>query len=207
MARGKSEAMQNVPALINASPLADFYKLESKVQGSQTGDDTCTINNVLATTALEAPIFNTCAFLSKNETFLPSGSVDDQDYYMLREWEMNEDGRLYNMCKMMEALNHTALYRIDLYPVERSSALREALRKPMNILRRRQDERNSYLKKDYDGKDALDNYEEIIEKFDSSPHFIANVLVLANGKEDAVSILDAAGAESLLKGKYNISTF
>ena len=77
----------------------------------------------------------------------------------------------------------------------------------MSILRKRQEERNSGSRKDYDGKDVLDNYEDLIEKYDTSPHFVANIMVLANGKENAVSILDAAGSESLLKGKYNIATF
>ena len=207
MIRGKPDAMNNIPALINASPLADFYKLESKIEHSPTGDDKCTIDNALAVNGLKSPIFNTCALLTKTETLLPAGNGDGEDYYMLREWEMNEDGRLYNMCKMMEALNHTVIYRVDLYPVEKSFTLREALRKPMSILRKRQDDRENKLRRDYEGKDVLDSYEDLIEKFDSSPHFIANVLVLANGKEDAVSILDAAGSESLLKGKYSIATF
>lgn len=207
MVRGKADAMENIPALINASPLADFYKFESRLKQSSTGDDTCSISNILTESGLDSPIFNTCAFLTKTETLLPAGSGEGEDYYMLREWEMNEDGRLYNMCKMMEALNHTALYRVDLYPVEKSVSLRESLRKPMNILRKRQDDRSGNSKRDYDGKDVLYSYEDLIKKFDSSPHFIANVSVLANGKEDAVSILDAAGSESLLKGKYNIATF
>lgn len=207
MIQGKADAMENVPALINASPLADFYKLESEMKCCLKGDDTCSIDNVLNEMGIESPIFNACAFLTKTETLLPAVNGVGEDYYILREWEMNEDGRLYNMCKMMEALNHTALYRVDLYPVERSVSLRETLRKPMSILRKRQDDRDGNAKKDYDGKDVLDNYEDLIEKYDSSPHFIANILVLANGKEDAVSILDAAGSESLLKGKYNIATF
>ena len=207
MIRGKSEALENVPALIDASPLEDFYKLESRIKNCASGDDTCSIRNVLAEEGLDAPIFNTCAFLTKTETLLPAGSGEGEDYYMLRDWEMNEDGRLYNMCKMMDALKQTALYRVDLFPVEKSISLRESLRRPMNILRKRQDERSLNSKRDYDGKDVLDSYEDLIEKYDSSPHFVANLMVMANGKEDAVSILDAAGSESLLKGKYNIATF
>lgn len=207
MVRGNAAAMDNVQAMIKASPLSDFYKLESRIKHSSTGNDTCSINNILSESGLELPIFNTCALLTKTEILLPAGSSEGEDYYMLREWKMNEDGRLYNMCKMMEALNHTALYRVDLYPVEKSVALRESLRKPMSILRKRQDDRSGNSKRDYEGKDVLDSYEDLIEKYDSSPHFIANVLVLANEKEDAVSILDAAGSESLLKGKYNIATF
>ena len=192
MVRGDSESMENIPALIAASPLADFYPLNSSSPISENFDF--------------MPVFTTSAFLTKAETFLPSTN-GDEGYYTIREWEMNEDGRLYNMCKMMEALNHTVLYRVDLYPIEKSSSLRESLRKPMGILRQRQDDWNRNSKKDYDAMDALKCYEDLIEKFDSSPHFISNIMVLANSIEDAVSVLDAAGAESLIKGKYNISTF
>lgn len=229
--RGKVDAMENVPALVGASPLADFYKLTTSWTCSNCGkavksamppktcpvchgpqkefiaNDFCSIKQTLKEKCLSLSDFNTCAFLTKTETLLPASIGEGEDYYMLREWEMNEDGRLYNMCKMMEALNRTALYRVDLYPVEKSVSLRESLRKPMSILRKRQDDRNSGARKDYDGKDVLDNYEDLIEKYDTSPHFVANVMVLANGKEDAVSILDAAGSECLLKGKYNIASF
>lgn len=204
---GKADAMENVPALVSASPLSDFYRLEPERRQDAAGDSSCCIDSIMAERGLKSPIFNTCAFLVKTETLLPAGSGEGEDYYMLREWEMNAGGRLYNMCKMMEALNRTALYRIDLYPVEKSVSLREALRKPMYVLRKRQDDRGSHSQRDYDGRDVLDSYEDLIERYDSSPHFIANVLVLADGREDAVSILDAAGSESLMKGKYNIATF
>lgn len=207
MVRGNTNSMGNVPALMSASPLSDFYKLESKLKGKSGDASICNIENILSDLKIDMPVFNTCAFLTKAETKLTAGNGDGEEYYMLRDWKMNDDGRLYNMCKMMEAINHTALYRVDLYPVEKSASLRDGLKKPLSILRRKQDERGSISKKDYEGKDVLDNYEELIEKYDSSPHFIVNILALTNGKEDAVSILDSAGSESLTKGKYNISTF
>lgn len=204
--RGEPDAMRNVPALIKASPLFEFFPFESKtdVEGGKTP---VSLDAILASKGIPKPQFSVCSFLTKTETLLPAGVDESDDYYILREWEMNDDGRLYNMCNMMESLNQTALYRVDLYPVERSISLREALRKPMSILRKRQDSRIVGAKRDYDGKDVLDNYEDLIEKYDSSPHFIANIMVFANNREAAVSILDAAGSESLLKGKYNISTF
>lgn len=203
--RGKADEMENVPALVEASPLSDFFIFQSHICTKNRQSIDCSIAAALDNDGLGLPDFNTCSFLTKTETLLPAGN-GNEDYYLLREWEMNEDGRLYNMCKMMEALNRTGLYRIDLYPVERSTSLREALRKPINVLRRRQEDRTGSIK-DYDGKDVLDNYEDLLEKYDSSPHFIANIMVFANSKEDATSILDAAGSESLLKGKYSISTF
>lgn len=203
MVRGAEEE-SNILSIIKASPLSDFYNLET-IPGlkNELGD----MNTILEKNGLESPGFDTCAQLVKSETLLPARSGEGDDYYMIREWEMNDSGRLYNMCKMMEAINHTALYRVDLYPVERSQALRDALRKPISILRNRQDERNNIAGKDYEGKDVLKSYEDIIEKFDSEPHFVSNIMVFANGKEDTVSILDAAGSESLMKGKYNIATF
>ena len=207
MIRGNEDNLQNISALIKASPLSRFYTFESKIKRDGGEETTCSIRDVLALKEIEYPLFSTCAFLTKTETFLPAESGGEEEYYMLREWEMNEDGRLYNMCNMMEAIDQTALYRVDLYPVENSVSLRDALRKPMGILRKRQDDRAGNSRRDYDGKDVLKSYEDLIEKFDSSPHFIVNVLVMANGKENAVSILDAAGSESLMKGKYNITTF
>ena len=88
--RGKEEATESAGALIKASPLNDFFKLESKIKKSPTEDDTCSIKNVLAGSGLEYPVFNTCAFLTKTETLLPARNGEGEDYYMLREWEMNE---------------------------------------------------------------------------------------------------------------------
>lgn len=160
--RGEQDAMRNVPALIEASPLSDFFDFEAEFNNN--GHKTpLSLNALLEYKGIPQPQFSVCSLLTKTETLLPAGSGEGEDYYMLREWEMNYDGRLYNMCKMMGSLNQTALYRVDLYPVERSNSLREALRKPMNILRKRQDDRGIGTKRDYDGKDVLDNYEDLIE--------------------------------------------
>lgn len=209
--KGKPDAVDSVKAMMDASPLSSFFEFSTKYKsnypGSSCSDGTCSIRNVLSDNGIDYPSFTTCSFLTKTETLLSASNGEAEDYYMIRDWEMNEDGRLYNMCKIMEALNHTVLYRVDLYPVEKSISLREALRKPMGFLRKKQEERGGSSRKDYDGKDVLDNYEDLIEKYDSSPHFITNIMVMASSKEDAITVLDAAGSESLMKGKYSISTF
>ncbi len=198
MVRGENEALDSFNAMVKAkaTPLSPFYDFE-------TSDIEC----VLKQKGMEELAFSTCSFLTKSEVLLPAVDGEGEDYYMIREWDMNDEGRLFNMCKMMEALEHSALFRVDLYPVEKSISLREALKKPMSILRKRQDERGYNSRRDYDGKDVLDSYEDIIENYDSNPHFIANVMAFADSKEDAVSVLDAAGSESLHKGKYSIATF
>ncbi len=206
---GNEDSMRNVQAMIESSSLSAFFRFEGLESETDSNGKRipASLDTFFNSKGIPQPEFSVCSFLTKTETLLPAGSGEGDDYYILREWDMNDDGRLYDMCRMMGSLNKTALYRVDLYPVERSGSLREALRKPMNILRKRQDDRSSGTKRDYDGKDVLDNYEDMIEKYESSPHFISNIMVFANNREDAASILDAAGSESLLKGKYSISTF
>lgn len=207
MIKSKDDSVENIPALVEASPLSEFYHFSSYFTESEGEEQKASIENYLKSRHLDLPPFTYCSILSKNETLLPSGSTEIENYYLLREWEMNKDGRLYNMFTMMEAVNKTAIYRVDLYPVERSESLRKNLRTPMNFLRRKQEDRFTSGRRDYEGKDVLESYESLVEKFDSSPHFISNIMVFANSKSDSTIILDAAGAESLIKGKYNVSTF
>lgn len=64
------------------------------------------------------------------------------------------------------------LYRIDLYPVERSAALRDALRKPMTVLRERQYSKASAMgQRDFEAENVLKGYQDLLENIDSSPHF------------------------------------
>lgn len=203
MVQSTNDYVENIPALVEASPLSKFFSFEKELNNGQE----VSIDNYLKMRDIKIPQYKCCSILTKTETLLPSDSMDLEDYYLLRDWEVNDSGRLYNMFNMMDAIKKTALYRVDLYPVERSEALRKSLRSPMNYLRKKQDERSSTGKRDYDGKDVLDNYSKLIEKFDSSPHFISNIMVFADEKENSTSILDAAGAESLIKGKYSVSTF
>ena len=133
---------------------------------------------------------------------------EDGGYYTVPQWEMNEDGRLYNMSKLMESLDKQMLYRIDLYPVEKSSALREALRKPTSILRERQySKAGATGQRDFEAENVLKGYDDLLNSVDSSPHFIANAFVFANDRENSAVVLDAAGAEALMKGNYEIGTF
>ena len=96
--RGEQSALDNVPAMIDASPLSDFFVFERNMESA--GDRIeCSIDNYLETERLGKLSFDSCAILTKAESTLPGR--DGNDYYIVREWEMNEDGRLYNMCKMM----------------------------------------------------------------------------------------------------------
>lgn len=197
--RGEEDTLENVPQLVSSSTLSDYFKFTP-----------CTLTDFLAACGLEETEFSVCSTLTKKEVFVRSSleTSDEAGYYTVPVWEMNEEGRLYNMCKLMESLDRQMLYRVDLYPVERSTAIREALRKPMAVLRERQYvNAGTTGQRDFEAENVLRGYEDLLSGVDSSPHFILNALVFAHDRENAAVVMDAAGAEALCKGNYEISSF
>lgn len=198
--RGDESKLNNVPQLVSASTLSDYFKFLP-----------CSFDEFLKECKISDTSFSVCSTLIKKEVFVKSSlemAYEDGGYYTVSRWEMNEDGRLYNMSKLMESLDKQMLYRIDLYPVEISTALREALRKPMSILRERQySKAGGTGQRDFEAENVLKGYDDLLNSVDSSPHFIANAFVFANDRENATVVLDAAGAEAIMKGNYEIGTF
>jgi hypothetical protein len=200
LVRGKEEKMKNVPQLVSSSPLSEYFafaeidsesfKSEYKVCGES---------------------FLTCSTLIKKEIFVRSSlevSGHDTDYYLISDWETNDEGRLYNMMKLMESLDERMIFRVDLYPVEYSALLRDSLRRPMSTLRDRQSSKTSLMgQRDYEAEFALKSYQDLIQKIESSPHFLTNMFVFADDSENANVILDSAGAEAIKKGSYEIANF
>ena len=198
--RGEEERMKNVPDMVSSSPLSDYFKFIP-----------CRFEEFMRRFNIERVTFPVCSTLIKKEVFIRS-SLDvvgeERGYYTVPQWEMNEDGRLYNMFKLMEALDQRVLYRIDLYPVERSNALREALWKPMTVLRERQYSKASTMgQRDFEAENVLKGYQDLLENIDSSPHFAVNTFVFGHDMENTAVVLDAAGAEAIKKGSYEIATF
>lgn len=198
--RGDEEKMNNVPQLVSASTLADYFKFTP-----------CTFESFLKECSLTGTSFSVCSTLIKEEVFVKSSlEITDENvgYYTVPQWEMNEDGRLYNMFKLMESLDKQMLYRIDLYPVEKSNVLRNALRKPTAILHERQYSKAGITgQRDFEAENVLKSYEDLLNSVNSSPHFIVNIFVWGNDRENSAVVLDAAGAEALMKGNYEICTF
>lgn len=200
MVRGSEEKMYNVPELVTSSNLSDYFDFIPTTSSKLL--ENCNISDLN---------FSVCSTLAKKEVFVKS-SLDtmgeDDGYYTVPKWEINEEARLYNMCKLMESLDKQMLYRVDIYPVEKNIALREALRKPSSILRERQYSKASITgQRDYEAENVLRDYEELLKSVDESPHFILNSFVFANDKENSTVVLDASGAEALKKGNYEIATF
>lgn len=157
--------------------------------------------------------YSFCSSLSKREFFVQPSVIlsDDNDlkYYKVAKWEINEEARLYNMLKLMEGLSKPVSFRVDLFAADYATRLRDVL--PIRELRNRTSMKaikssTIAVNRDENAEETLKQYNEIIENYESSPHFRMNVLTFANEAEVAELIVDAAGAEALEAGSYTIQT-
>ncbi len=198
--RGETDKMKNVPKLVSASPLSAYFKFTP-----------CPFEDFLKKCNIENVSFSNCCALTKKESFItPSVETagDQSDYYVVSQWETNEDARLYNMSTLMESLDMQILYRVDLYPVEKSESVHNSLRKTTSILKDRQYSRAGAMgQRDFEAENVLREYNDLQEAIESSPHFIANIFVFANDAENAAVVLDAASAEAIKKGNFEIPSF
>ena len=149
-------------------------------------------------------VFSYGAFLTKREYILTAqnrssmDTIEGAQLYSILEWEPNENGRLYNMLKLMEGYDSYAALRIDLFPVDETVHVRSCL--PYQDTRNRIADRGQ-------GKD--DNSETIIKSWDSYlnnivkfPQFYANVVAFADSQDQAVMFADSVAAEAVESGTY-----
>lgn len=148
------------------------------------------------------------AFLTKKDYSLPAQNRLNTDeageihLYSIMEWEPCETGRLYNVLKLMEGYDRSAVLRIDIFPVEHTQAIHQRL--PYAETRRRISDR-------VQGKD--DNSESIVKSWDKYlnnlmkfPQFLANVVAFADSQDIAVMLADSVAAEAVESGTYLIET-
>ncbi len=152
--------------------------------------------------------FSYGAFLTKKDYSLPAQNRLNTDeageinLYSIMEWEPCENGRLYNVLKLMEGYDRKAVLRIDIFPVEHTQAIRQRL--PYTETRRRISDR-------VQGKD--DNSENIVKSWDKYlnnlmkfPQFLANVVAFSDSPDIAVMLADSVAAEAVESGTYLIET-
>lgn len=148
------------------------------------------------------------AFLTKKDYSLPAQNrlstdgAGEVNLYSIMEWEPCENGRLYNVLKLMEGYDRSAVLRIDIFPVEHTQAIRQRL--PYAETRRRLSDR-------VQGRD--DNSDAIIKSWDKYlgnlmkfPQFLANVVAFADSQDIAVMLADSVAAEAVESGTYLIES-
>lgn len=191
-----------VEQAFSASPLSDFFEFQRK------DDDVI---------AIEETTYKSISMLSKNERFLyPTNQKDSQlFFYVVPTWEMQEESRLYNMMKMMQAFNKKCEFRLDLYADNIAEIMQKAFVKPLHWLRNNC-KPNTHVnmlgeRKESDNdpaaSDALKQYEDFLAKLDTSPAFYSHITMLCDDEKIGQILLESAASEAIKEGYDKITTF
>ena len=149
-----------------------------------------------------------CAFLTKKDYSLPVQNVFSTDpsggvmLHSILEWEPCKTGRLFNVLKLMEGYDQSAVLRIDIIPFDRTHEVRGAF--PYADTRRRIADRN--LGRDDNSENILRSWDNYLNNLVKFPAFFANVAAFAEAKDIAVMLADSVAAEAVESGTYLIET-
>ena len=134
-------------------------------------------------------------------------------YYTVSEWKMNEEARLYDMSRLMDAIGRPCLYVLSAYPVDMAQSLEETLSYVLPKLRQLTKAKVNVSasgaglgQKDENADNALHYYVDLLESLSANPHFICDIHVLSDDAKHAGYILDAAASEALSEGDYTLKT-
>ena len=107
---------ESIDALMQASPLADYYKIAP-------------IEDVPV--CLRKSFTNILLVKKQEQTRLSTGDT----LFTVEGWKSNPKSRLYEMEKTAEALNEDMVYHISIYGSDTYKTAQQALQKPIAILR------------------------------------------------------------------------
>ena len=134
--------------------------------------------------------------------------------FTVEGFETNSKARLYDMQRIMEALNEEAAYCVTLVGVDAFDKATRALEKPISILRKKtndmndsivlQKEKRNRIVRDVVVEDTLKNYEDFLNLTTKSPCFHVNIRVLANDELVSKILINAAYGESIKQGNCEI---
>ena len=94
-----SSYKMKIQKVINSSGISNYFNLTECDAKEYLADD-----------------FTKMSVMHKKERFLQTSlNNEERFFYIVPNWEMNEDGRLYSMLKMMQSFDTKCCYRVDLY--------------------------------------------------------------------------------------------
>lgn len=158
--------------------------------------------------------YSTVTVLRKKERVLQTVIDEEEKYfYLVPNWEMNENARLYNMSQLMEAFDEKCCYRIDLYVQE---DLEERIHKnfetPLSVLRNISNTKRglseaSQMQKsqrDPNADEVLHQYEDWLKAIDGSSVFCCRICAFSNDNQYCQLLLSSVASESIQKGNVTI---
>ena len=148
--------------------------------------------------------------LHKKERILQT-VVDSEtkNFYVVPNWEINEDSRLFNMLQLMQSFDEECCYRVDLYAVDGlEEQIHKSFEKPLIFLRNISTKTNGVSilsgmqkdKRDPNADETLRQYEQWIKNVDDSTVFRCRIAALSNDKQVSQLMLNSTIAECIQHG-------
>lgn len=150
--------------------------------------------------------YRCAAFLTKKDYSLPALNSLPTDVdgppllYSILESEPNEEGRLYNVLKLMEGYNEFVALRIDLFPVDLTRSVVQSI--PYSETRKRVSQRDQG--RDDNSENMIRAWDDYIKELNKYPQFQANIIAFADHMDIAIMLADSVGAEAVESETYKI---
>lgn len=189
--------MLKVQKVIKSSGLYEYYKLSE-----------------ISVDKIQDISYKYMSVMKKKERILQTVVNDEEKYfYLIPNWKMRDNTRLYRMFKIMQSFDQKCCYRVDLYAEkDLDEQIHNNFERPLSYLRNISNTNKGISeyskinvgKHDPNADETLKQYEEWLKAVDSSYVYRARVCALADDLQFSQLLLDSAIVESLESGNADI---
>lgn len=162
------------------------------------------------TTGRDKLIYTHMCYMRKKERFLQTVVNDKENYfYVVPNWMIKENARLYSIFKLMASFDEPCCYRIDLFTRRNlEDHIHKAFERPLTYLRNVSkqftglsvDSQINTEQKDPNANEVLRQYEDWLKAVDTAPTFLCRVCSFSTDEEYGQLLLDSALSECLESG-------
>lgn len=192
-ASGDNSYFDKLRKLVKASGISEYFKF-SEVNETDLFNET----------------YSHMCIMRKKERFLQTVVDGEETYfYVVPNWKIKDDNRLYNIFKLMEAFDTPCCYRVDLFTKkDLEDQIHRSFESPLSYLRnvtyqdRGLSEYSKYhnQKKDPNSDEALKQYEDWLKAIDTAPTFLCRVCSFSDDEQYSQLLVDSAISDCLETG-------
>lgn len=183
--------------VINSSGIAKYFNLREDSQDYSS-----------------KPQYTNMAVMHKKERLLQTSLNNEERYfYVVPNWVMNEEARLYSLLKMMQSFDEKCCYRVDLYTMDGlEDDIHKSFERPLTYLRNISNRSTGISelskieteKRDPNADETLHQYENWLKAVDANSVYRCRICAFANDAHICQLLLDSTISESVQSGNASI---
>lgn len=191
---GDSSYFDKLRKLVKASGISEYFKLSEVSEADLSSEN-----------------YSHMCIMWKKERFLQTAVNGEKTYfYLVPNWKIKDDNRLYNIFKLMEAFDKPCCYRVDLFTEkDLEEQIHKSFERPLSYLRNITNQNRGISeysrlhseKKDPNSDEVLRQYEDWLKAIDTAPSFMCRVCSFTkDDKEYSQLLVDSALSDCLETG-------